>query len=182
MQAAETITHAGLDTLDGLVAKSLLVRRQHAHTPSRLGMLETIRAYAAERFAGRRRRATPSASATTATSSRWPNATEPIERSGAPTRKEHLAQLDAETDNLHAALGWAVAQADAEQALAMCAALGRYWLMRDRYADAVEWIDQALSLPGADAHPALRVRALCTRPGPLAAGARSRATRGHGRG
>ena len=31
--------------------------------------------------------------------------------------------------------------------------------MRDRYADAVDWIDQALSMPGADAHPALRVRA-----------------------
>ena len=45
----------------------------------------------------------------------------------------------------------------------MCAALGWYWLMRDRYADAVDWIDQALSLPGADAHPALRVRALCVK-------------------
>ena len=41
------------------------------------------------------------------------------------------------------------------------AALGRYWLMRDRYADAVDWIDQALSQPGADAHPApARPRAL----------------------
>jgi predicted ATPase len=31
VEAAGTITGAGLDTLDGLVAKSLLVRRQHAH-------------------------------------------------------------------------------------------------------------------------------------------------------
>jgi hypothetical protein len=38
-----------------------------------------------------------------------------------------------------------------------------YWLMRDRYAEAADWIDQALSLPGADAHPALRVRALCVK-------------------
>ena len=45
----------------------------------------------------------------------------------------------------------------------MVAALGRYWLMRNRYADAVDWIDRALSLPGADAHPALRVRALCVK-------------------
>ena len=45
----------------------------------------------------------------------------------------------------------------------MAAALGCYWVMRNRYADAVDWIDQALSLPGADAHPALRVRALCTK-------------------
>ena len=35
--------------------------------------------------------------------------------------------------------------------------------MRNRYADAVDWIDQALNLPGAAAHPALRVRALCTK-------------------
>ena len=35
--------------------------------------------------------------------------------------------------------------------------------MRNRYAEAVEWVDQALSLPRADAHPALRVRALDTK-------------------
>ena len=44
------------------------------------------------------------------------------------SRKEHLARLDAEIDNLHAALGWAVGQATAEPALALCAALGEYWL------------------------------------------------------
>src|SRR4051794_33954112 len=43
VEAAEAITASGLDTLDGLVAKSLLTRRQHAQAPSRLRMLETIR-------------------------------------------------------------------------------------------------------------------------------------------
>jgi hypothetical protein len=76
---------------------------------------------------------------------------------------EHLARLDAEIDNLHAALGWAVSQPNVERALAMAAALGCYWVMRDRYADALEWIDQTLSLPGAGAHPTLRVRALCAK-------------------
>ena len=33
-------------------------------------------------------------------------------------------------------------------------------MIRDRYADAVDWVDQALDLPGADAHPALCVHAL----------------------
>jgi predicted ATPase/class 3 adenylate cyclase len=51
VQAVETITQASLDTLDGLVAKSLLVRGQRTHTPTRLAMLDTIRAYATERFA-----------------------------------------------------------------------------------------------------------------------------------
>ena len=46
-------------------------------------------------------------------------------------------------------------------ALALCAALGEYWWLRNRYGDAVSWIDQALSMPGADACRALRARALC---------------------
>jgi hypothetical protein len=76
--------------------------------------------------------------------------------------REHLARLDADIDNLHAALGWAVAQPSAERALVMAAARGCYWLMRNRYADAVDWLERALNLPRADADPALRVRALCT--------------------
>jgi len=51
VDAAEAVTGASLDTLDGLVAKSLLVRRQGGHGLSRLGMLETIRAYATEKLA-----------------------------------------------------------------------------------------------------------------------------------
>jgi hypothetical protein len=77
--------------------------------------------------------------------------------------KEHLARLDPEVDNLHAALGWAIGQANAEFALALAAVLGCYWVLRGRYADALKWIDQTLSLRGADAHPALRVRALRTK-------------------
>jgi len=51
VEAAETITAGGLDTLDGLVTKSLLTRSRNALAPTRLGMLETIRAYAVEVFA-----------------------------------------------------------------------------------------------------------------------------------
>ena len=36
-----------------------------------------------------------------------------------------------------------------------------YWLMQVRYSEAIDWIDRALVLPGADAHPALRVKVLC---------------------
>jgi hypothetical protein len=45
----------------------------------------------------------------------------------------------------------------------MAAALGCYWVMRARYADAVNWVEKALNLPRADADPALHVRALCTK-------------------
>jgi predicted ATPase/class 3 adenylate cyclase len=166
VEAAETIAAAGLDTLDHLVAKNLLVRRQHALAPTRLGMLETIRAYATEGFAltsdkgaVRERhylRYLALARCHGTERALW-----------GPDGKEHLARLDAEIDNLHTALGWAVAQGSAERALAMCAALSCYWSMRDRYADAVDWVEQAFHLPGADAHPALRVRALGARAGGL---------------
>jgi predicted ATPase/class 3 adenylate cyclase len=162
VQATETIAKAGLDTLDGLVAKNLLMLRQDAHTPSRLGMLETIRAYATERFA-----ATADEQAVRERHYRYYVAL--AERHGTERalwgadRKQHLGHLDAEIDNLHAALGWAIGQANAERALALVAALGCYWVMRNRYADAVDWVDQALNLPSAGAHPAARVRALCTK-------------------
>ena len=42
----------------------------------------------------------------------------------------------------------------------MAAAISEYWRTRSRIADAVDWIDQALTQPGADAYPALRVRLL----------------------
>ena len=50
VQAAETITGADIDTLERLVAKSLLVRQREAHAATRLVMLETVRTYAAERL------------------------------------------------------------------------------------------------------------------------------------
>jgi predicted ATPase/DNA-binding SARP family transcriptional activator len=160
VEAAETITASGLDPLDHLVAKSLFVRRQHALAPTRLSMLETIRAYAAERFA-----ATADRDAVREAHYRFyltlaqRHGTERAVMGGG--RQEHLALLDAEIDNLHGALAWAVGRHDAEPALALCAAVGEYWRMRDRHADAVEWIDRAVAMPGADAYPALRVRTLC---------------------
>jgi predicted ATPase len=159
VEAAEAITAASLDMLEGLVAKSLIVRRQDAHAPTRLGMLETIRAYAAERFA-------TTANVDTIREGHYRHFLALAQSHGderalwGADGNEHLAHLDAEIDNLHGALGWAIGQASARRALTMCAALTCYWSMRNRYADTVGWIDQALNLPGADAHPALRVRVL----------------------
>ena len=162
IEAAETITAGGLETLDGLVTKSLLRRRRHALAPTRLGMLETIRAYARGRLAS-----AADVEAVRAEHYRYYLAL--AQRHGTDRALRgvrahaHLAWLDPEVDNLRAALGWAVAQPSAEQAVAMVAALGCYWEMRDRYVEAVDWVDQALNLPGADADPALRVRALRTK-------------------
>ena len=162
VEAAETITHAGLDALHGLVAKSLLVRAPHTRAPTRLWMLDTIRAYADERLAS-------AADADAIREDHYRYYVALAQRHGSERAlwgagaPPHLARLDAEIDNLHAALGWSLGQPSAERAVAMAAALGCYWVMRNRYADAVDWVDRALRLPGADAHPALLVRALCTK-------------------
>jgi predicted ATPase len=159
IEAVETITGATVETLEGLLAKSLLIRRQHAHAPSRLDMLETIRAYAAERFAG--------AEHETVRERHWRYYLAIAHRHGderairGRSRNEHLARLDADIENLHAALGWAIGERAAEPALSLAVALGYYWATRNRQADAAVWLDRALGLPGADAHPALQVQALC---------------------
>jgi tetratricopeptide (TPR) repeat protein len=119
-------------------------------------MLETIRAYAAERLA-----AAPDHDAIHERHAA--HHLELARRHGSdralwgPDRREHLAELDAESENLQLALRWAIERADAESALGLCSALGRYWLLRGLYADAMAWIERALRLPGAHAHPALRV-------------------------
>jgi hypothetical protein len=122
-------------------------------------MLETIRAYAVERLA-----AAADVEAVRDRHYRYYFAL--AQRHGTDRAlcgaraREHLARLDADSDNLHAALGWAIARRDAERALAMVAALAGYWRRRNRYADAVTWVDRALELPGSDADPALLARAL----------------------
>jgi predicted ATPase/DNA-binding SARP family transcriptional activator len=159
VRAAEAITGADLDTLADLVAKNLLVRHEHPDAEPRLGMLETIRAYAVERFkSAADREAVRERHFEHFLALAQRHATEQALWSA--ERNEHLAKLDAESDNLHAALAWAVSEGNAGRALSMAAAISEYWRMRSRFADAVNWIDQALNQPGADAYPALRVRLL----------------------
>jgi predicted ATPase/DNA-binding SARP family transcriptional activator len=159
VDAAESITGATLDTLHRLVAKSLLVPRRQPGGPTRLAMLETIREYAAERFAAE-------VDAEAIRARHFEHFLSLAERSATEQalwgadRERHLALLDADVENLHAALRWALSRGDAGRALRLCAALGRYWDIRGRNADAVRWIDQALSLAGAAAEPRLRARVL----------------------
>jgi predicted ATPase/DNA-binding SARP family transcriptional activator len=167
VQAAETVTGAGIDTLDRLVAKSLLVRR-HVDGHTRLGMLETIRAYAAERFA-----AIPDRDSVRERHLRYFQSL--AERHGpdpaldGPNRREHLAALDGETENLRAALHRAVEQHATDQALDMSGVLIDYWMRRNRFAEAVHWVELALQKSDATVNPAGRARTLCRVCWPLCA-------------
>ena len=166
IEAAETITGADIDTLDGLAAKSMLVRHREPDGSTRVGMLETIREYAGEHFATMADRASVRERhhrlfLTLAQR----HGTDPA--LFGPDRDEHLRRLDREVENLDAAFAWAIEQDAGAPALELAAALGEYWLTRSRFADAVNFIDQALSKPGAESAPELRIRLLCRKSGAM---------------
>ena len=159
VEAAETITGADIDTLDRLVAKSLLVRRHEEHGPTRLGMLETVRAYAGERFA-----ALPDREAVRErhfahylSLARHHGIDSALD---GPDTREHLACLDDELENLRAALRFAAERDTAERVLELSTALVDYWQRRDRPDEAVHWVLPALRKTAATADPTLRARAL----------------------
>ena len=159
VQAAEAISGADIDTLDRLVAKSLLVPR-HVDGRTRLGMLETIRAYAAERFA-----AIPDCESVRERHFAYFQSLAgrhgPDSALLGPNGGEHLAALDGEVENLRAALQWAVERDATGQVLEMASALVDYWMRRDRYAEAVRWVELGLQTSDAAGSPAVRARALC---------------------
>jgi predicted ATPase len=160
VHAAEAVTGTSLDTLERLVAKSLLVRSRQARGPTRLAMLETVRAYAEERFAAL-------ADCDSIRERHFDHFLALARLHGTEQalhghdRKEHLACLDGEVENLRAALGWAAGQHRGGQTLALSTALLDYWLKRDRYAEAVDWVMTALRTSDPMADAATRARALC---------------------
>ena len=148
-----------LDTLDRLVAKSLLIRRRARHGQTRLGMLETVREYAGERFA-----ALPDREAVR--ERHFAYCLRVARHHGldsalyGPDAREHLACLDDELENLRAALRFTAERDAAERMLELSAALVDYWQRRDRHAEAAQWILLALQKTAAGADPTLRARAL----------------------
>ena len=159
VEAAEAVTDADIDTLDRLVAKSLLVRRHEDHGPTRLGMLETVRTYAGERFA-----ALPDREAVR--ERHFAHYLSVARHHGVhsaldgPDTREHLARLDDELENFRAALRLAAERDAAEQLLELSAALVDYWQRRDRSDEALQWVLPALRKTETAADPALRARAL----------------------
>jgi predicted ATPase/DNA-binding SARP family transcriptional activator len=159
IDAAETVVGADLDTLDRLVAKSLLVRRQGRHGPTRLGMLETVRTYANERFA-----ALPDWEAVR--ERHFAHYLSVAHHHGnhpaldGPDTREHLACLDDELENFRAALRFAAHRDAGERVLELSVALVDYWQRRDRPDEALQWVLPALRDTDTAADPALRARAL----------------------
>jgi predicted ATPase len=153
--AAEEVTGASLDTLDSLVAKQLLVRRD-----DRLLMLETVREYALERLT-----MDPGADAAQDRLATWCLA---FGREAAPhlvraDRVPWLARLDAELPNVLAALSWALNAPRTELSLNMVGAWGEYWWRSHRWEDGLPWLDAALEHALAASSPRARATALLYR-------------------
>jgi len=70
-----------------------------------------------------------------------------------------LAQLDAERDNLRAALSWSFEAGEPGLGLRLAASLWEFWWIRGHLAEGRHWLDEALER-GASEPPELRARAL----------------------
>jgi len=131
-----------LDTLDGLgrlVDRSLVVVDRGAH--ARYRMLETIRQYAmahlvASGEVGRVRDAHLAFFQALIL--------EAESELHGPDMVDWLARLDADADNLRAALEWAF-EDDVEAALRLCVSLMSYWYRRSAGSESVDWLGRALT-------------------------------------
>jgi predicted ATPase/DNA-binding NarL/FixJ family response regulator len=171
LETAETVAEAagetGIDLLDGiasLVDKSLLRRSETPGDEPRFAMLETVREYGLERLAASGEAATTE-DAHGAVFLALAEQAEP-ELVGA-NQAVWLDRLEAEHDNLRAALARVLARGDGAGALRLAGALGRFWRTRGYLAEGSVWLERALAA-GEGAPAAYRAKAL------IAAGVLSR--------
>ncbi|HEX5504123.1 MAG TPA: helix-turn-helix domain-containing protein [Thermomicrobiales bacterium] len=139
-----------------LLEQSLVRAETAAGGEPRYAMLETIREYAAERLA-----ASGEEEAVRARHAAYyltlAEEAEPHLRG--PEQGAWLARLEAEGDNLRAALTWALEGGEAEVGLRLAAALAGFWRTRGHHAEGQRWLERALALT-ADAPDAARAKAL----------------------
>lgn len=130
------------DALARLADRSLLQLVRDAASP-RYRMLETLREYGAERLAADR----PSVQRKHARYFRdLAESIEPTLRTG--QQLAGIGSLEAERDNLLAALRFSADAEDADTAMRICAALGWFWLISDSHAEAATWCRTAIDVPG----------------------------------
>ncbi|QKW37758.1 winged helix-turn-helix domain-containing protein [Actinomadura sp. NAK00032] len=131
-----------LDVLTALVDKSLLAV---AGPEPRYRMLETIRAYSLERLAESGEEAAVRRAHAEYFTGLAEEAEPHLYRAG---QLPWLRRLTAESGNTSAALRWTISAGDAPLALRLCAALGWYWFLHGRLADAAAELEEILALPG----------------------------------
>jgi predicted ATPase/DNA-binding SARP family transcriptional activator len=137
-----------LDVLGALADKSFVELREVAGAPPRYRMLDTIRAFAAERLAGTGEAAQVHAAHAAYFLSQAEIAEPALRTAG---QLPWLSWLAREYDNLTAALRWSIETGDAATAVRLTAALGWFWILRSDHREAATWSTEALAQQGAAA-------------------------------
>ncbi len=138
-----------------LVDKSLVQQLTHALDEPRFTMFETIREYALERAAERGE----------IDSLKRQHALYVLEFARqaetflqGPLQIQWLDQIERELDNVRAALQWTIENEQAEIGIALAHHLGRYWTIRDHWAEGRRWLERLLALRESNATPVTRAR------------------------
>jgi len=148
-----------LNLLEHLINKSLVIAEEARHE-ARYRMLETMRQYAHEKLVD--------AGESDALRDRHLEYFLQLAETAAPhlirpEQLEWLARLNADYENLRAALEWALSKETAELSLRLCAALGKFWHLRSYWQEGSKWMQSALSKPAQNPNmleKAARVKAL----------------------
>jgi predicted ATPase len=158
LETAEQVVGADLDSMQSLLDKSLL-----RHTGERFWMLETIREYASEGLADsaeaellRRRHAEHFLALATEAE---PHILEQGAGADWHGSGPWLDRLEAELDNLRAALDWFQTTGETQHELELAGALAEFWCGRDHVQEGRRRLEDALA--AAEDHPtASRAKAL----------------------
>jgi predicted ATPase/DNA-binding XRE family transcriptional regulator len=162
LEAAQSVCARGdrpEDALDGtstLVDKSLVFLTESADGNFRYTMLDVIHEYASERRGGSEQ-ADELGLRHADYFLRLAEDAEPA--LGGMEQDAWFHRLDAENENLRAALRHSVDRGDAERALRLSGALWQFWRRRGDIAEGRSWLEAALAMPGA-ADPRSRGKAL----------------------
>jgi predicted ATPase/transcriptional regulator with XRE-family HTH domain len=146
LEAAAAVTGAGFDPIASLVDKSLLQERAGRDGAARFSMLETIREYGLEKLleSGQDSRVRTQHAAYFAELATRAEAMLPT-----PGRGPWISRLDAETENMRAALAWCLhAQGDRATGLRLTGTLLWYW-RRSNAAEGRRWLEEAVAEIGA---------------------------------
>jgi predicted ATPase/class 3 adenylate cyclase len=150
LEGAEEVARADLDVLQSLVDKSLV-----RHSDERFWMLETIRQYAAERL--------DVSGEAAEFNSRYASYFLALAETAEPeilgiSPHDWLDRLEAEHDNLRAALDWLETAGETERALALGGAIWEFWCLRGHYAEGWRRLEHLLDLD--ERRTAARAKAL----------------------
>ena len=151
-----------LDQLETLIDSSLVTQAEAArHTP-RCAMLETIREYATLRLAG------SASGEQDALHRRHADFFLALAERAEPhlttsERGTWMAELDAEYDNLRAALDWwGAAKGEQERELRLAGALAWFWYFGGHIREGRDWVEHALTRTATPSRAAIRAKGLYT--------------------